>query len=135
MECAGDEMSEDGGTETWLNMVDRGGLWHVNDQTYGLFVSMEELARQYFCTSERATAIKIIQDSILKSNDLLFQWSLISADSDDDVASTVLFEIVKLYTTIRGFAFAKTCMEQYKQAKRKTTQKSRALRSNLFVDH
>ena len=34
MECAGDEMDTDGGTEMWLNMIDRGGLWHVNDQTY-----------------------------------------------------------------------------------------------------
>ena len=33
MECAGDELDSDGGTETWMNMIDRGGLWHVNDQT------------------------------------------------------------------------------------------------------
>ena len=37
MECTGDELDEDGGTETWLNMVDRGGLWQENDQTYSLF--------------------------------------------------------------------------------------------------
>ena len=48
MECAGDEMDSDGGTEMWLNMIDRGGLWHVNDQTYSLFVIMEEEIRHYF---------------------------------------------------------------------------------------
>ena len=37
MECAGDEMDSEGGTEMWLNMIDHGGLWHVNDQTYSLF--------------------------------------------------------------------------------------------------
>ena len=26
MECAGDEMDSDGGTEMWVNMIDRGGL-------------------------------------------------------------------------------------------------------------
>ena len=135
MECAGDEVNEEAGTEMWLNMVDRGGLWHANDLTYGLFTIMEEVTRQYFSTSERATTVKVIQDSLLKSNDLLFQWSLIAAGSDDDVASIVLFEIFKLYITLRGYAFTKSCMEQYKQAKRKTIQKSRALRSNLFVNH
>ena len=39
------EMSEDeegdGGTETRTNLVDRGGLWHTNNQTYRLFVAME----------------------------------------------------------------------------------------------
>ena len=34
MECAGDELDSDGGTETWMNMIDRGGLCHVNDQIY-----------------------------------------------------------------------------------------------------
>ena len=41
MECAGDEMDSNDGTEMWLNMIDRGGLWHVNDQTYSLFEIME----------------------------------------------------------------------------------------------
>ena len=29
MECAGDEMDSDDGTEMWLNMIDRGGLWNL----------------------------------------------------------------------------------------------------------
>ena len=29
--------------ETWINMIDRGGLWQVNDRTYSLFVIMEEV--------------------------------------------------------------------------------------------
>ena len=37
---AGDEMDEEG-TEEWTNKVDRGGLWHVNDDVYSLFLSME----------------------------------------------------------------------------------------------
>ena len=31
MEFAGDELDEDQGTETCVNMIDRGGLWHIND--------------------------------------------------------------------------------------------------------
>ena len=48
MECAGDELSDNVGTETWTNMIDRGGLWHINDQTYSLFNIMEEEMRRFF---------------------------------------------------------------------------------------
>ena len=45
MECAGDELSENVGMETWTNRIDRGGLWHINDQTYSIFNIMEEKMR------------------------------------------------------------------------------------------
>ena len=42
MDClfhmAGDEEDESAGTEEWLNSIDRGGLWHMNDMTYSLFI-------------------------------------------------------------------------------------------------
>lgn len=43
MSFAGDE--DDGETETWLNTMDRGGLWHVNDMTFTLFLILEEEIR------------------------------------------------------------------------------------------
>ena len=55
MECAGDEMDSDGGTEMWLNMIDRGGLWHVNDQTYSLFSIMEEEICRFFAATKIVT--------------------------------------------------------------------------------
>ena len=39
-ELCGDEEDEQG-TETWLNELDRGGLWHTNDMAYALFYAME----------------------------------------------------------------------------------------------
>ena len=134
MECAGDEMDSEGGTEMWLNMIDRGGLWHVNDQTYSLFAVMEEELRRFFCHKKdghHKQAKSDINESILKSEDLLFEWCIISAEADNNIASDVLRRIVELYTTIRGFAFAKSCMEMYKQAHQMTLQKKRSLRSTL----
>ena len=52
MECAGDELNEKG-TETWVNMVDCGGLWYVNDLAYGVFVIMEEVTRHYFSINKK----------------------------------------------------------------------------------
>ena len=134
MECAGDELDSDGGTETWMNMIDRGGLWHVNDQTYSLFVIMEEVVRHYFSSNQvwRNKHIKsTVKKAILISEDLLFEWCIISAEADDDIATEVLHRIVDLYMTIRGVAFTKSCIEMYKQAHQKTLQKKRALRSEL----
>ncbi len=46
IEMAGDDMDEEGqGSEEWLNKIDR-GLWHVNDNVYSLFVSMEYEAKR-----------------------------------------------------------------------------------------
>lgn len=137
MECAGDELSDNVGTETWTNMIDRGGLWHINDQTYSLFNIMEEEMRRLFTLGVqwphegvKDTAMK----ALLKSNDILFEWCLIAVEADDDISTLVLEKIVELYVTVRGFAFAKSCMEMYKQAKKKTIQKSRALRSKLSCE-
>ena len=134
MECAGDELSEKFGTETWTNRIDRGGLWHINDQTYSMFNTMEEEMRRFYRLDVQPphkgmkdTAMK----ALLKINDLLFEWCLIAVEADDDISTSVLEKIVELYVTVRGFAFAKSCMEMYKQAKKKTVQNSRALRSKL----
>ena len=35
----GDEMV-DKGTDDWTNVVDRGGLWHINDEAYTFFCYM-----------------------------------------------------------------------------------------------
>ena len=39
--------------------------------------------------------------------------------------------MVDLYVTIRGFAFAETCLEMYKQAKETTISKKKALRKEI----
>ena len=69
--------------------------------------------------------------ALLKSDDLLFEWCLIAIEADDDISTLILEKIVELYVTVRGIAFAKSCMEMYKHAKEKTVQKSRALHSKL----
>ena len=48
MHLAGDEADEDAETELWVNAIDRGGLWHINDTTYSLFVIIEQQTQQFF---------------------------------------------------------------------------------------
>ena len=71
MECAGDELDESNGTEMWTNMVDRGGLWHVNDQTYSLFAIMEEEVRKFYTLSRSQATRNTVVQTTLQSNDYL----------------------------------------------------------------
>ena len=41
--------------------------------------------------------------------------------------------LVGLYLTVRGFGFAASCLEIYKQAKRKALQRAKGLRKELFT--
>ena len=50
-ELNGDEWNEERGTEEWVNSIDRGGLWHVKDDTYQLFYLMEDDIRKYLLVS------------------------------------------------------------------------------------
>ena len=48
--------------------------------------------------------------SIASNEDVLFYWSRLSADADEEDAQTLLKMVVELWVTIRGFAFASSWM-------------------------
>ena len=135
MSMCGDEEDEQRGTETWTNAIDRGGLWHVSDDVYMTFLTLEIEIRHYFniysLTELNNTMKRRILESTSKNEDLLFQWTIVSADADDSISTEVLRRISELYLTVRGFAFAKTVLEMYKQCNKKQVHKSRAQRKEL----
>lgn len=131
MEFAGDGISSCE-SEEWVDLVNRGGLWTVNNQAYDIFLIMEDLIRRHFTlASNRIEGAATCVEAIVGNNDLLFQWCIIAAQVEEDVSKLVLQRIVSLYVTVRGFGFASSCMELYKQAQHKTMSKTRALRSEL----
>lgn len=137
IELSGDEMDEEEGTETWTNLLDRGGLWHVNDNTYLIFHIIEEEIRRHLnvrsLSKLNEETKKCILDAVMASEDLLFQWTLMieSANADDSIGMAALKMIATLYLTVRGFAFATSCLELYKLQHKKQVQKSKALRKKV----
>ncbi len=136
-DLSGDEWNEAQGTEEWTNAIDRGGLWHISDNTYTLFYLMEEEIRQHLQVKSvnalnEGTKKKIL-DAVLGNEDLLFHWTLVSSTLDDSVGFTLLQKMVELYLTVREFSFATGCLELYKQHHKKRTQKSKALRKKLVT--
>ena len=122
-DMCGREVNEEG-TEDWLNAIDRGGLWHVNDQTYSLFYTLEYLVRAYFAVHAHTAGSKQALTAILESNeDVRFQWCMITASIDDKDATELLHRLIELYITIRRFSFATSCVEFYKTSHKKSLQK------------
>ena len=136
MDLSDDDTSDDSGkVESWTTLIDRGGLFHVSDSTYTLFHAMEEEVRDHL---RKMPAHKItdgfkqkLLSSIASNEDVLFYWSMLSADADEEDAQTLLKMMIELWVTIRGFAFASSWIELHKQASKKTIQRSKALRRNV----
>ena len=132
-----DDDDEEGSCETWMNSIDRGGLWHVSDTTFMVFQSMEEVVREHLRKSNMQSLSlsggkHILIGKITSGEDVRFNWCIAAADFGEAEEKILLEMIVELWVTIRGFSFVSGWIEQYKQANKKTLQKSKALRSGLF---
>lgn len=62
-----------------------------------------------------------VHTHILQDNDLLSDWDDLLSQLSYKKASVLLKEIINLWMTIRGHAFAKQMFEQYKRDKGKLT--------------
>ena len=96
---------------------------------------MEEYIRHYFPTAVDHTegSKHILIQELISDEDILSQWSfcLAASNINNEVDSTILWQIVKLYVTIRGFKFAETCLQMCKEAKETTISKKKVLRKEM----
>ena len=134
----GVQYQENSGTnEEWIDLVDRGGLWHVRENTFHFFCALEEevqLQLKQLAQSAYAARKKMLQ-AIAASEDVQFYWLIVTADfedNDDEIKSIFLSMISELYLTMRGFSFANNWVEKFKLAAKKSTQKSKSLRRELY---
>lgn len=120
-------------TTRWIRAIDRGGLFHVNDEVYVLFYEIEKKVRQYLI--KLALVHELDKDRVIKEivtdNEIEFFWSMISVDIDHHIGEQLLTQIVQLWLTIRGFSTAAAFVEQYKQITKTCTKKSSSLRKGL----
>ena len=119
----------------WTDAVDRGGLWHVREGTYMFFSAMEVEVREYLhinMTQKDTEAVKeSVIDAIATSEDVLFHWAMLSAETEEEDAKVVFDMIVNLWVTVRGFGFTSAWLELYKREKKKSLQRSKALRRGM----
>ena len=109
-----DDVTDDE-SEDWLNMIDLGGLQHVTQKAYTLIQSMEMALRQSLCTI-KADFKERVTENIMKDEDVLFNWLMISGDWESEETDTLFRMIVDVWVTIRGFSFTSSWVEKYKLA-------------------
>ena len=121
--------------------MDRGGLWHIRETLFQLLCALEEEIRTYLdaLSSPNAADLRTqFVEKLIKSEDVQFYWCITTADfevDDVEVHDHLLKMIVELFVTIRGFSYASAWIEHYKQWKKKSTQRSKSLRKELYTDH
>ena len=121
--------------EDWTNLVDWGGLWHVKETTFQLICSLEEEIRKHLHTLTSTGTPGLREKIVLK------QWwcpvLLVYCRSwlnwmSQKFMTTSSKMIVQLFGTVRGFAYASSWIERYKQTAKKSTQWSKSLRENTL---
>ncbi len=134
IEFYGSDLQEED-SEEWTNQIDRGGLWHINNNVYLVFTIIEQIIRNYLHVESigelGGNTRSTILDSILTNDDLLTLWGMLTAHYGEEVPTAVLKKISELYLTVRGFSFASSCLELYKQRYKSQLQKSKGLRRKL----
>lgn len=126
------------GSSNWVKLANRGGLVFVKDTTYMVFYAMELVVRKHFC-KERVEKLApgsraLLTKDIHEDDDVKFYTSMLFATVEDCIASLLLQSIIKLWVTMRGFSFASSWIELYKQNTKKSLQRSKGLRKTLFTD-
>lgn len=120
-------------SEEWTMAIDRGGLKHIDDNTYMVFATMELVLRQYL-SSKKASEIPGLQEvteKMTSCEDVLFHWSMVSVNWGEEESRILLHMIAEHWLKLRGFSFASALVEKYKQTQKKSIQKSKALRKQL----
>ena len=120
-----------------LLLLRTGWMWWIEEGccTYMLFCAMEEEVREHF-RMENVTNMtegnrEQVEGAVMDNDEVLFQWCMLTADVSDADATVVLEMLVKLWIVIRGFSFASAWLELHKQRKKKSLQRSKALRKDI----
>ena len=135
-DLVGDELNDvDEESTKWVQSVDCGGLVHISNNVFLFFCSIEEALRVHFKLSNTeplSSGMKsTIMTEIIENDNVVFHRSLVATTEDDDTQQELLKQIVDHWVTIRGFSFARSWMEIFKQSNKKGTQRAKALRKGL----
>ena len=107
-------------TSAWLDKVDRGGLYHVNDLCFEIFSEIEhsthEELKDKFSSTPSPSTIEQICNNVCKDPDVSRLWSIGSIDIPSQKKCDVLYHIVQEWVTLRGHSMTCKYVEQFKQA-------------------
>ena len=104
-------------TRNWVFLINKGGLFEINDMTYSLFREIEMKVQRYLLLQfNKATANQreSIISTIASDESIQFFWTIVSIDIEGETqASTILKLMIGLWLNIRGFSLAGTWQDNY----------------------
>lgn len=124
-------------TTEWINTVNRGGLFSINDATFEFFKAMEVKTRQilpkHLAQPAALSKKEDLVESISLDEAVQLSWTPVAIDIVDvEHSKELLTSIVEMWLTMRGFSITSNWMDQYKLAiKDKLISKSKSLRKEL----
>lgn len=126
-------------TMEWICSTDRGGLFHINDNTFILFEAIELKTQQVLpkLSGSQDIVKDTIVDAIVQDEIVQQYWWIIAIDIEEEEDSNELLHMLAdMWVTMRGFALTSMWMEEYKKATAKAVKKSKSLRKDLQAkDH
>ena len=125
-------------TRSWIDITNRGGLYQVKDELYTFFQELEiaiyPLLRSRLEFGDSKTKEQVIRQ-VTEDEDVLFNWEILTVHLSAMESSDVLYKVVDLWMTIRGFSIASKLLEDYKASTKKTTTAKKALRKQLITEN
>ena len=78
---------KNGDGEEWINAINRGGLWQVNDDVFQTFLTIEELIREELCLEKCLFDARKQQliEKVISNDDVLHQWSFCVSDAEESI--------------------------------------------------
>ena len=102
---------------------------------FGLFIAVEKSIRQllpnHLGGSNSFTYVRELVEKVIEETDVQFHWSHITQDLSTTEEVELLYELVQLWTTIRGFSIASSWLGMYKEATKSNVKKSTGLCKHL----
>jgi len=137
MAVAGDDSGIHNYTTKWIETVNQGGLFLINDKSFQLFIAIESIVIQtsYLDTVQHENIKKRTVNACMKNTQVQEKWSVLTKYIDyekPDDETKLLEEIVKLWVTICGFFLAVTWLETFKQQVKVNTKKKKVYASLLY---
>lgn len=124
-------------SSVWTKIIDRRGLTHISQDCYKFFFSVEMVIREFF-HAENIEALQSqditkteVEGSIKEDVDVLFNWNECLPELEEKNKCFLMNLMISKYVRARGYSFANSFMEQFKQHNSMGTEKSKSLRKKL----
>ncbi len=106
-------------TKAWIKLVNRGGLFEINNDSFLFFRAVElhvqETLRGHLL-SGKVDKLEYLSE-LLRKEDIHLLWSKLCTDIEDsDSSCELLTAIIEKWVTLRGFAQVSSWVDDYKAA-------------------